>query len=105
VLQAGAVGQAAWVKAGTVVLHGEGDPAVGTGQAHPDRGAARVLAGILQGLDAAEVDGSLGVGRIPADTAGLKLHPAECFPGLGGHRRHQPLVGKQRRVDAAGQLP
>jgi len=28
VLQAGAVGQAAWVKAGTVVLHGEGDPAV-----------------------------------------------------------------------------
>ena len=70
------------VVARPVVGHGEGQRAVRGGQADARGGRAGVLGGVLQRLEAAEVDGGLGVLREPADPRrpARSPAPATCRP-------------------------
>ena len=105
VLQARAGGRAGQADAGTVVLDGERDLTVRAGQHDVNLCSGGMLAGILQGLHAAEVDGSLDLFRIPANPDGGEFHLPGRLRGLSAHRGRQPLVGQQRRIDPAGELP
>ena len=64
-----------------------------------------MLACVLDGLQAAEVDRRFDLRRVPANRAGLHRDRQRGPAGRRGQGRHQPLVGEQRRVDAVRQAP
>jgi hypothetical protein len=67
-----------------------------------------MLARVLHGLQAAEVDRGLDVGRVPAERAGLHPGRQRAVAGRGEQRIGQPVRPQQRRVDPvreAAQLP
>ena len=63
-----------------------------------------MLARVLQCLEAAEVDGRLHLGRVPANAVGSDLGGYGGSPGRGGQRVGQTLVRQQRWIDAVGQV-
>ena len=70
-----------------------------------DRGAvARVLARVLQRLEAAEVDRGLDLLRVPADLLGLDRRGQRGAVAGGAERVGQPAVHQQRRVDAVREV-
>ena len=68
-------------------------------------GCLRVLRGVLQRLEHAEVDGGLELLRVTADSVGLDPHRHRCLPRLRLHGGREALVGKERRVDPAREVP
>src|SRR5918996_4204412 len=69
------------------------------------RGRVRILRRVLEGLEDAEVRSGLGLGRVPAEAVGLHGDRERHLPGLGLEGRREPLVGQERRIDPAGQVP
>jgi hypothetical protein len=102
-LQAGAMAGRRGVEAGPVVSHGELDMAARARQGYGCPGRAGVFRGVLQGFQDAEVHGGLGVSRVAADAVCLDQHGQRSPAGLRTQGWPQALIGKQRRVDLAGQ--
>jgi hypothetical protein len=102
--QAGTERGAGRVVPGSVVRHGEAQAVRGDAQRDARRGGARVLGGILQRLEAAEVDGCLGLLREPPDRVGRNGHRHRGLARLRGQGGDQSGVREQRRVDAAGEV-
>jgi hypothetical protein len=70
-----------------------------------DGGLGRVLAGVLQRFQAAEVDRSFQVGRVPAHVVGdVHGHRERAPAGRGPQRLAETTVGQERRIDAVGQF-
>ena len=63
-----------------------------------------VLGGVLQRLQAAEVDRRLDLGRVPPDAVGAHGDGQRAAVARGPERLSQPAVDEQRRVDAVRQL-
>ena len=62
-----------------------------------------MLGDVLQGFEANEVDGGLDFGLIAVEVIGPDDGRHRHLLRLGANRRRQPLLPKQRRVDAARQ--
>ena len=77
------------------------------GLREPDlaRRRVRVLRDVVQGLEAAEVDGGLDVLPVPTDAVRLHGDGHGGLPRVGFQRGRQALVGEQRRVDASCEVP
>src|SRR4029453_18400631 len=74
VLEAGAERSRGAVESTAVVADREHELLVVLEQAHRDLARLRVLGGVLQGLECAEVDGRLELPRIATDLVGLDAH-------------------------------
>ena len=92
------------VKAGAVVGDRERDLPLVPGQADSYCRSRRMPGGVAQGFYAAEVDGGLDLGRVPAHTVGADLDRPGCLARLGTDGGGEALLGEQRRVDAAGEF-
>ena len=92
------------VEAGPVVGDGEQQAARFLPQLHRDMCLRRVLGGILQGLEAAEVDGSLDLGGEPSLDLGLQADVERTAIGSRSQRLDHATVAQQRRVDAVGEV-
>ena len=76
-----------------VVAQGDGDAGVVPG----------VFGGVVQRLQAAEVDRCFDRGRVAGGDAGVDGDRPRAAGGRGGERGGQPEVGQRRGVDAVGQ--
>jgi hypothetical protein len=75
-----------WLKPRAIVGHLEQQPARLFPDPHPSRGLGPCVFGrILQGLEAAEVNGGLDLGRMPADTIGFHISRKRRTPAGGTH--------------------
>ena len=63
-----------------------------------------VLGRVLKGLQAAEVDGGLELGRVAPGAVGVDAHGRGCMPGDRAQRLGAAAVEQQRRVDALCEL-
>ena len=86
------------------VRHLEPKLAVLTRESDRDAARLRVLRDVVQGLEAAEVDGRLHGLRVPGDAVRVHDHGERRLSTLRLERRGQPLVGEERRIDPAGQV-
>src|ERR1700680_4446659 len=73
-------------------------------QANLDARRRRVLLNVLQRLERAEVEGGLSLLRVPPDAVGIDMDRSCRLGGLRAQRLCQTFVGKQGRVDAAGEI-
>ena len=92
------------VEAGAVVLDGELQDTVGLDQADRHGRVGRVLGGVLQRLQAAEVHRRLHLRGVPADAVGGDAHAEGTPVGGGAQRVGQAGVHEERWVDAVGQV-
>ena len=92
------------IEAPSVVLDLEGKAPVRSRQADHRAIGGRVLGDVLQGLERAEVDRGLDVGRESSEAVGIHVDPEVALPRLGLDRRDQALVREQRLVDAASEV-
>src|SRR5438445_640008 len=68
-------------------------------------GGPRVLGNVLERLQAAEVDGGLGLLLVAADPVGVHADGQRGLAGLRLERRREPLISQERRVDAPREVP
>ena len=74
------------------------------GRLHGDDRAARVPVGVVDGLGAAEVDGRLDRGRVPAQRVHVDRARQDRAAGRGRQGPDQAPLAEQRWVDAVGQV-
>ena len=91
-------------EAGAVVGDLAGQPAGVVAQGDDDAGAVpSVLGGVVQRLQAAEVDRCFDRGRVAGGAAGVDGDRSPAAGGRGGERGRQAEVGQRRGIDAVGQ--
>src|SRR5215211_6425612 len=101
VLEAGAERRLGAVEPPAVVADREHELPVVLDQAHGDLVRLRVLGGVLQGLEGAEVEGGLELLRIATDPVCLDVHRYGRSSSLRLDRGRQSPVRQERWVDAA----
>src|ERR1700722_12113847 len=87
-----------------VVADREQQPARLLPQTNLDLGADGMFGGVLQGLQAAEVDGSFHLGRIAADAFGDDVHRERVAVSCRSQRLDKAPVDQQWWIDAVCEL-
>jgi hypothetical protein len=104
-LHAGAHRGGRLVKSPAVVADGEREGPAVMAERHPGLAGLRVLRGVLQRFQHAEIHGGLDVLGVPAQVRRFHRDRKRRLPGLCFERGRQPQVGEQRRVDPPGEIP
>src|SRR5213078_3529488 len=85
------------IEANPVVGDREAEMAIALLEVNSGPGGVRMLGGILEGLEAAEIDGRLDVGVVAGDAVGRHL-------GMRAQGVQQSALVKSRWIDALGKV-